>query len=71
MRESNQYAIVDMGDGKTIGGRMWKEVTVPELKYFIAISLYIGMERQSSLKSYQSKKDCIFYCPAISSFMTC
>ena len=71
VRESNRYATTNMGDGKTMGGRMWTDLTVPELKCFIAILLYMGMKRQPSLRSYWAKKGSTFYCPMISTLMMC
>ena len=71
MTKSYYYAMADMGVGKTMGGKILKEVIARKLKCFIAISLYMGMKKQPNLRSYWPKKGSIFFCPTISSLMIC
>jgi hypothetical protein len=40
------------GNGKPREGENWKILTVPGLKPFLGISIYIGLKRQSNMKRY-------------------
>jgi hypothetical protein len=68
--ETNRYATEDLGGGKTYGGVDWEPLTVPGLKAFIAVLLYMGMKRQPNRKSYWQKEGSVFHCPIISNIMT-
>ena len=70
VRETNRYAAEVDGFGNTMDSEEWKEFTVPELKVFMAIWLYMGMKRQLNIKSYWHKQGSIFHCSIISSIMT-
>jgi hypothetical protein len=45
-------------------------LTIPGLKAFIAVLLYMGMKRQPNRKSYCQKEGSVFHCPIISNIMT-
>jgi hypothetical protein len=60
--ETNRYATEDLGGGKTYGGVDWEPLTIPGLKAFIAVLLYIGMKRQPNRKSYWQKEGSVFHC---------
>ena len=65
MREINRYAIEDDGVRDTMGGGYWRKFTLAELWTFMAIWLYMGMKRESNIKSYSHEKGSIFYCSII------
>jgi hypothetical protein len=67
--ETNRYATVVDGDGKTKGGPKWYNLTVPELKAFIALSFYMGLKKQLNSKTYWMKVGSFFHCPTISNIM--
>ena len=67
--ETNRFATEDLGGGKTYGGVDWEPLTIPGLKVFIAILLYMGMKRQPNYKSYWQKEGSVFHCPIISNIM--
>jgi hypothetical protein len=68
--ETNRYATEDLGDGKTYGGVDWEPLTVPGLKAFIVVLLYMGMKHQPNCKSYWQKEGSVFHCLVISNIMT-
>jgi hypothetical protein len=68
--ESNRYATELGQDEKTRGGPHWENMTIPELKAFFAVLLYMGMKRQPNRKSYWHKIGSIFHCPIISNIMS-
>jgi hypothetical protein len=67
--ETNRYAMEDLGGGKTYGGVDWEPLTIPSLKAFIAVLLYMGMKRQPNRKSYWQKEGSVFHCPVISNII--
>ena len=46
-------------------------LTMPELKAFIALSFYMGLKKQPNSKTYWMKVGSIFHCPTILNIMTC
>jgi hypothetical protein len=50
--EANQYATMVDREGRLPSRAYWKDITVAKLKDFLAITLYIGMKKQSNVKSY-------------------
>jgi hypothetical protein len=70
IHETNRYAMERENEGTTRGGPQWEEFTVPEFKAYVAIWLYMGMRRQSNIKSYWMKEGSIFHCPSVSNVMT-
>jgi hypothetical protein len=60
--ETNRYATEDLRGGKTYGGVDWEPLTVPGLKAFIAILLYMGMKRQvvNPTASHIGKKKVVY-----------
>jgi hypothetical protein len=54
------YATSYNGDGILLGGAGWQLFTVAEFKAWLAIWLYIGMKRQSNMKSHWMKEGSIF-----------
>ena len=49
---TNQYATILNVNGQIQGGRDWKELTLEELKAFLAICSYMRMRKQPNIKSY-------------------
>jgi hypothetical protein len=70
VRETNRYATVVDNDGNSMGGAGWVDFTVPELKAFMAIWLYMGMKRQPHIESYWHRRGSIYHCSTISKIMT-
>jgi hypothetical protein len=69
--ETNRYAMESLdAHGSTRGGPKWETLTVPGLKAFLAIHMYMGMKRQPNYKSYWEKEGSFFHCPIISNIMT-
>jgi hypothetical protein len=69
--ETNHYATEPLdAHGSTRGGPKWETLTVPRLKAFLAIHMYMGMKRQPNYKSYWEKEGSFFHCPIISNIMT-
>jgi hypothetical protein len=52
------------------GGPKWENLTVPGLKAFFAIHMYMGMKRQLNYKSYWEKVGSLFHCQVISNIIT-
>ena len=48
----------------------WNPLTVIELKAFLAIHIYMGLQKQPNITSYWNKEGSIFCCPMISNVMT-
>jgi hypothetical protein len=70
VEETNRYATMVLDAfGNTRGGRTLKNLTVPGLKAFLAIHMYMGMKRQLNYKSYWEKEGSLFHCPIISNIM--
>jgi hypothetical protein len=67
--ETNRYATEVHGGGHTEGGAKWYNLTVPELKAFIALSFYMGLKKQPNSKTYWMKVGSVFHCPIISNIM--
>jgi hypothetical protein len=57
-------------EGKIEGGPRWERFTIPAMKAFIACTLYIGMKKQPSVKSYWQKRGSFLHCPVISNIFT-
>jgi hypothetical protein len=57
-------------EGKIEGGPRWERFTIPAMKAFIACTLYIGMKKQPSVKSYWQKRGSFFHCHVISNIFT-
>jgi hypothetical protein len=70
IRETNHYATEADEVGNTIGGPNWKEFTVPELKAFMAVQIYMGMKKQPNIKSYWQKIGSFFHCSTISNLFS-
>jgi hypothetical protein len=71
VKENNRYAVQEVDDhGKPRGGDSWVLLTIPGLKAFLAISMYMGMKKQPNLKTYWQKPGSIFHCPIISKSFT-
>jgi hypothetical protein len=69
--ETNRYATESLdAHGSTRGGPKWETLTVPGLKAFLAIHMYMSMKRQPNYKSYWEKEGIFFHCPIISNIMT-
>ena len=68
--ETNRYARAINGAGKLPGGENWKDLTLPEFKVFLAITLYMGMRKQPNVKSYWMKSPSIFHCSIISNLLS-
>jgi hypothetical protein len=68
--ETNCYAMEEDVHGDTCGGPAWRNLTVPELKAFIAASFLMGLKKQPNNKSYLSKEGSFFHCPRISKIFT-
>jgi hypothetical protein len=69
--ETNRYAIEPLDvHGNTRGGPKWVNFTIPELRAFLAIYMYMGMKRQPNYKSYWEKAGTLFHCPIIANIMT-
>ena len=65
--ETNRYANAPIDDhGHTKGGPNWENLTIPGLKAFIAIALYMGLKIQPNDKMYWMQ-DSLFHCAKISS----
>jgi hypothetical protein len=56
--ETNRYATEDLGDGKTYGGVDWEPLTVPGLKAFIVVLLYMGSVNPTA--SHIGKKKVVY-----------
>jgi hypothetical protein len=70
VEETNRYATTIDGEGRSPGGATWKELTVLELKVFLAITLYMGMKKQPNVKIYWMRAPSIFHCDVINKNMT-
>jgi hypothetical protein len=69
--ETNRYASHPLDAmGNTMGGRNWVPITIPELKAFLAIHMYMDMKRQPNVQSYWAKEGSIFHCHTISNIMS-
>jgi hypothetical protein len=53
-----------------MGGKNWENLTVLELKAFLAIHMYMGMKWQPNIQSYWEKEGSLFHCPIISSIIS-
>jgi hypothetical protein len=70
--ETNRYATHPLDAmGNTMGGRNWENMTIAELKAFLAVHMYMGMKRQPNVQSYWEKEGSIFHCHVISNIMSC
>ena len=68
--EMNQYATIPFDDfGRTHGGMQWEPLTMLGLIAFMALSLHMGLERQSNYKTYWSCNT-LFHCPMVSNIFT-
>jgi hypothetical protein len=65
--ETNRYAThpLDAMDN-TMGGRKWVNISIAELKAFLAIHMYMGMKQQPNIHIYWEKEGC----PIISNIIT-
>jgi hypothetical protein len=70
VNETNRYATSHTNDGVIPRGDHWVLLIVAEFKAWLAIWLYMGMKRQSNMKSYWMKEGSIFHCPTILKIMT-
>ena len=53
VRESNKYAETIMNAfGHTMGGPDWISLTIPGLRAFMALHIYMGLKKQPNVKSY-------------------
>ena len=68
--ETNGYARAIDRARKLPGGENWKDLTLPEFKVFLAITLYMGMRKQPNVKSYWMKSPSIFHCSIISNLLS-
>jgi hypothetical protein len=69
--ETNRYASHPLDAiGNTMEGRNWVPITIPELKAFLAIHMYMGMKQQSNVQSYWAKEGSIFHYHTISNIMS-
>jgi hypothetical protein len=69
--ETNRYASHPLDAlGNTMGGKKWVNLSVAELKAFLAIHMYMGMRRQPNIQTYWKKAGSIFHCPTISNIMS-
>lgn len=55
---------------KLRGGDTWFALHPPELRAFLAISLYMGIKIEPNVRSYWEKSCDFLWCPVISSIMT-
>ena len=52
-----------------MGGSKWTPRTIPNLKAFLAMTMYMDMKKQPNIKTYWEKCG-LFHCPIISNIMT-
>jgi hypothetical protein len=69
--ETNHYSTrLSDAQGNTMEGPKWVNLTIIGLKAFLTIYMYMGMKRQSNLKSYWEKEGSFLHYPTISNIMT-
>ena len=69
VNEANWYARAPNRNGTLLGGRKWKLLTMQEFKVFLAITLYMAMKQQSSVRSYLHLLPNIFHHPLLSKLL--
>jgi hypothetical protein len=59
--ETNRYATHPLDAlGNTMEGRKWVNMSIVELKAFLAIHMYMGMKRQPNIQTYWEKEGSFF-----------
>ena len=68
--KTNCYAMLDLDAiGSTMKGPHWIPLTIPSLKAFFTITMYMGLKKQPNIKMHWKKFN-LFHCLIISNIMT-
>jgi hypothetical protein len=70
VNETSRYATHCMDAlGNTRGGMNWMNLSIVELKAFLAVHMYMGLKKQPNIQTYWERAGSIFHYPIVSNIM--